>query len=166
MRTQNILLTEFVSWLSLQDPFSDDPEQEKILVEILSNLTTLNQDLTDYLEVRFDNLEHVFIYFIKLKNILSRYHHFLPQMEDFFTVNNSDHLLPKVLTWLENFCKYINEENNFADMTDLLVSWQSDIDMLEKKVDLIKNLLIHYLHMKNILKKYHSQYEALTELYS
>lgn len=166
MRTQNILLTEFVSWLSLHDPSLDDPEQEKILMEILSNLTTLDGELLDYLEVRFDHLEHIFVYFIKLKNILTRYHQFFPQMEDFFTLNNSDHLLPKILAWLENFCKYINEENNFADMTDLLVSWQSDTEMVERKVDLIKNLLIHYLHMKNILKKYHSQYEALTELYS
>lgn len=166
MGTKNVLLIEMVYWLHCQDPKQDDPEQAQILKDILMSLTNPNDDTDDFLELTFGNLEFILIYFIKLKNLFSRYPQFYPQMIDFFSTGEANGFFGKILDWVVKFEKFINSENNFADITELLVSWQGDVDFMTSKIELIKNLLIHYLHIKNILEKYPDALDALVLLYS
>ena len=166
MGNKNLLLIELVNWLDLQDPRMDDVEQNQILKEILMNLTNPNDDTEDFMELMIPNMEHIFIYFIKLKNVLARYHQFYPEVQNFLVSSVPNGFFAKLQEWLVNFENYINKDNNFADVTDLLVSWQADVDFVNSKFELIKNLLIQYLHMKDILKKYQGAYDALVLLYT
>lgn len=165
MGTKNIFLTKTVIWLGLQNPNMDDEEQNENYKEMLMALTYPNDDIEEYMELMISNMEQVFIYFIQLQNIFSRHRDFYPEFKNFFTTDDENGFFAKILEWLENFEDYMNKDNNFADVTDLLVSWMADVDFVNSKLELIKDLLIQYLQMKDIIKKYPEAYNALLTLY-